>query len=135
MRRTRMRTAAFSVGIVATVAATIWMAGELVLGSAVIQIENRSGADLEWLEINGRGFSRKLERLRSGESACFRISESFPESGLELVAKQGGREVRAYDGVYIEDFGGYHVVVTVSPGPSVDATHGPLWVGLCWLWS
>jgi len=129
----RLATAAF--GSVVVLGLLAWLAVELLLGAPVVRVENRSGERLSSLQISGSNFERKLDVLSSGESKCFRLSERFGESTLALVANHGAGEIRAGDLTYLEGSGGYRVVVTVTAGPSVDASYGPIWVALCWLWT
>jgi hypothetical protein len=129
----RLATAAF--GSVVVLGLLAWLAVEVLLGAPVVRVENRSGEPLSSLQIRGSNFERRLDVLSSGKSKCFRLSERFGESALALVAKHGAGEIRAGDLIYLEGSGGYRVVVTVTPGPSVDASYGPMWVALCWLWT
>ena len=109
-----------SAGIVAIVI-VVWVAAEMMIGAAVIRIENQSSRELRALEVRGNGFNERVARLGAGESICVRPSGIRGESGLQFRATTDNGTIEAKDLAYLEASGGYHVRIEVSP---VDTGRG-----------
>jgi len=109
----------------------VWM----LLGPAVIQVENDLPYEIRSIEVSGDGFNKRIARLGPGESRCVRPSGIHAESGLEFRAETDAGRIEATDLAYLEASGGYHVIIEVSPGPHVRASNdGSVWMALCGLW-
>jgi hypothetical protein len=109
----------------------VWM----LLGPAVIRVENHSPHEIRAIEVAGNGFSERISRLGPGESVCVRPSGIPGESGLEFRADTDAGRIEATDLAYIEASGGYHVRILVSPDNKVNASSdGSVWMALCGIW-
>jgi hypothetical protein len=109
----------------------VWM----LLGPAVIRVENHSPHEIRSIEVAGNGFSERISRLGPGESVCVRHSGIPGESGLEFRADTDAGRIEATDLTYLEASGGYHVRILVSPDNKVNASSdASVWMALCGIW-
>jgi hypothetical protein len=107
----------------------------MLMGPAVIRVENHSAREIRSIEMAGNGFSERISRLKPGGSVCVRPSGIPGESGLEFRADSDAGRIEATDLTYIEASGGYHVRILVSPDLKVNASHdGSVWMAFCGIW-
>ena len=131
--KNRMRIAGrLFIGIL-IVGLALWIAAEMLVGAAVIRIENRSSYDLRSIRLTGNGFDEQIAHLRAGDATCLRPSGIRGESGLEFHAMANNRKIEAKDLAYLESSGGYHVQIDVLPDLRVDASYGSIWLAFCGL--
>jgi hypothetical protein len=114
---------------------SLYIAMWMLMGHAVIRVENHSAREIRSIDVAGNGFNERISRLGPGESVCVRPSGIPGESGLEIRADSDAGRIEATDLAYIEASGGYHVRILISPDLKVNASHdGSVWMAFCGIW-
>jgi hypothetical protein len=123
------------VAVIVAVFVSLYIGAWMLMGPAVIRVENHSAREIRSIEVAGNGFNDRVSRLGPGESVCVRPSGIPGESGLEFRAVSDAGRIEATDLAYLEASGGYHVRILISPDLKVSASHdGSVWMAFCEIW-
>lgn len=97
----------------------------LVLGAPVVTLKNDSGKELASIFLTGTGFSQPVPNLASGTTTSVVVHPSG-DSGLKIQFLVDGVHQQNGDLAYIQDFGGYCVIIRIADEFVVSSDVSPL---------